>query len=429
MTIMKSMIHPKDNFLLPWLICFVASLFFFYEFIQMNMLNAISSALMQTFQINTTQFGKLSAYYFYANIIFLLPAGIILDRFSTRKVMLIALSICVLGTFAFALSTNMTISSISRFFTGIGSAFCFLSCVRLATRWFPAQRVALITGLVVTMAMLGGFVAQTPLAILTDHFGWRNAILIDGVLGIIILALIFFIVRDYPQHYHEEHYLNQQQLYQLGFFKSMRVSYFRIQNWLCGIYTCLLNLPIFILGGFLGNQYLFYVHKIPLTQASIISSMLFLGTIFGSPMMGWFSDRIGRRRLPMILGAIISLVLVLTIMFFSNANFISLLLLFLALGFFTSTQVVSYPTVAESNSKLLTATSVSVVSLSVISGGAIFNPLFGWLIDLHAKNVGRIAPQYAASDFQFAMWLLPIAFVVGLTAAFFVKETYCQRKN
>ena len=93
---------PK-HYLLAWLVCFVASLFFFYDFIQMNMLNAISNPLMQTFNLNATQFGKLSAFYFYGNIIFLLPAGIILDRISTRKIILSTLSLMVLGTFCFAL--------------------------------------------------------------------------------------------------------------------------------------------------------------------------------------------------------------------------------------------------------------------------------------------------------------------------------------
>ena len=125
----------------------------------------------------------------------------------------------------------------------------------------------------------------------------------------------------------------------------------------------------------------------------------------------------------MIIGAIISLFLILSVMFLANLGFTSLLLLFFALGFITSTQVISYPTVAESNSKLLTATSVSVVSLCVISGGAIFDPVFGWLIDLHTKNAGRIAPAYCG-DFQFAMWLLPIAFIIGLGIASLVKESF-----
>ena len=412
-----------------WLVCFIASLFFFYEFFQMNMLNAISHTLMQTFNLTTTEFGKLSAYYFYANIIFLLPAGQILDRISTRKVILTALLTCVLGTIAFALAPDITIAKTARFVTGIGSAFCFLSCVRLASHWFPARRLALLTGLIITMAMLGGMTAQTPLTILTNFFGWRHAILIDAALGGLFLVLIFIFVKDYPPHYQEQHQQQRQQLSEIGYWKSLRISYLSIQNWLCGIYTCLLNLPIFILGGFLGNQYLVYIHHISYTQASVISGMLFFGTVFGAPIMGWFSDLIGLRRVPMILGAIIALMIMLLIMFLPNLGFYPLLLLFFALGFITSSQVVSYPTVAENNSKFLTATSVSVVSLSVISGGAIFDPLFGWLIDLHAKTLGQVTPTYTAADFQFAIWLLPIAFVVGLTAALLVRETYCKRRD
>lgn len=412
----------------PWIICFTASLFFFYEFIQLNMLNAMSSELMQTFNLNATQFGRLSAFYFYANILFLLPAGIILDRVSIRKIILIALSTCVLGTFAFALSPTITLANISRFLTGIGSAFCFLSCIRLASHWFPAQRMALISGLIVTMAMLGGVAAQTPMTFLTAHFGWRHAVMIDGAIGIIILVLIFCVVRDYPSELKQQFNFHQEQLYKLGYWRSLRLAYFKRQNWLCGTYTCLLNLPIFILGGFLGNQYLQRVHHLNVTQASLVSSMLFFGTIFGSPFMGWFSDRLGLRRAPMIICALLALLIMLAIMKLSQLNFLMLFFLFLLLGFITSAQVISYPTVAESNSKLLTATAVSVISISAIAGGAIFDPFFGWLIDFHAKTSAISAtPIYSANDFQFALWLFPFAFVVGLIAACWVRETHCQR--
>lgn len=178
---------------------------------------------------------------------------------------------------------------------------------------------------------------------------------------------------------------------------------------------------------FLGNQYLIHVYKFSDTKASIISSMLFLGTIVGSPTMGWISDRMGLRRLPMLLVAIIAVIIILSVMHLRNPSANLLLLLFLILGFVTSTQVISYPIVAESNSKLLTATSVSVVSLSVISGGAIFNPIFGGLIDFHAKNTSHAHMIYAVADFQFAIWLLPIAFIGALIAAWFVHETYCHQ--
>ena len=94
---------------------------------------------MREFSLSAGQISQLSAIYFIANVIFLFPAGSILDRFSTRKVILTSMSICIAGTFLFSLSTSLFIAGCARFFTGIGSAFCFLSCIRLASRWFPAQ--------------------------------------------------------------------------------------------------------------------------------------------------------------------------------------------------------------------------------------------------------------------------------------------------
>ena len=67
-----------------WIVCFSAALFFFYEFIQMHMFSAISPELMRDFSLNASQLGLLSTTYLIANTLFLLPAGLLLDRYSTR---------------------------------------------------------------------------------------------------------------------------------------------------------------------------------------------------------------------------------------------------------------------------------------------------------------------------------------------------------
>ena len=46
----------SESKFLPWIVCFSAALFFFYEFIQLNMFNAISAQLMQTFSLNAEQY-------------------------------------------------------------------------------------------------------------------------------------------------------------------------------------------------------------------------------------------------------------------------------------------------------------------------------------------------------------------------------------
>lgn len=412
-----------------WLVCLSAALFFFYEFIQMNFFDALSPDLMKAFSANAGHLGYLSAFYFYANLIFLFPAGLILDRFSTRKIILIAMSICVSGTALFSLSQTFWQASIFRFLTGIGSAFCFLSCIRLASRWFPSHKMALISGLVVTMAMAGGALAHTPMTLLSEHFGWRHAVMFDAALGIVLIFIIACIVQDYPNLlslHHEKQEASA--ISELGFWHSMRLSYFNWQNWLCGFYTCLMNSPIAIFGALWGTLYIQQTQHFSATQASTISGMIFIGTIMGSPTAGFLSDYFKRRKRFMWIGALLALLDMLAILYYPNPSFVLSLGLFFLLGFVTSTQIISYPTVSESNSELITASSVSVVSFCAISGYAIFQPLFGYLMDLkwnHQMINGE--PIYQASDFSYAILLLPAIFVLAFLFSLCIRETYAKQ--
>lgn len=421
---------PTKNSFLPWLVCISAALFFFYEFIQMNMFNAINADLMRDFGINATKVGLLSAIYFYANLLFLPFAGMLLDRFSTRRIIIITMLLCAVGIGAFSLTTSLFWAGVFRFISGIGSAFCFLSSIRLASRWFNPNRMALISGLIVTMAMTGGMVAQTPLTLLIELVGWRHALLLDSALGFIIIGIIFAVVRDYPDNNHAAlQQSNRQELQNLGILASWRLAYLNLQNWLGGIYTCMLNLPVALLGAIWGNLYLVQVEHLSRLEASYVTTCLFLGTIIGSPTVGWISDRMQRRCLPMQLGTIASLAIILTIIYIHSLPMSAFLILFFLLGFITSTQVISYPLIAESNPRMLTATSVSVVSFCAISGYAIFQPLFGWFMDLHWH--GTIIDNvriYSANDYYHALWIIPLGFIIALIATCFMRETYGKAK-
>lgn len=410
----------------PWLVCLSAALFFFYEFIQMGMFNSISQELMQDFSINAGQLGFLSATYFYADVIFLLFAGILVDRISIRTIILTAMVTVVLATILFAFSHSLQLAAFSHFVSGIGNAFCFLSCIKLATRWFSSHRLAFVIGVIITIAMLGGVVAQTPFALLTEFLGWRNALLVNAGLGVVITLIVYMFVYDHPKYQIHEAVANKN-VTPASIKTSVLTVLFNKQNSLGGLYTCLLNLPIILLGELWGVMYLTQVHHLVKTQATLVTTMIFMGTIFGSPFVGWFSDAIAKRRLPMIVGAVLSLLVFLCIMFLPNLNFFTLLILFLLLGIFTSTQIISYPLIAESNPRHLTGTSTGLASVLIMGGGAIFQPLFGWLMDLHCDQILKHGVLiYSPSNYLYGLAIMPIAFIVSIIAACLLRETHCQ---
>lgn len=417
--------QQQPSKLLPWIVCLSCSLFFFYEFIQMNMINSLAPYLMREFHVTGDKLGLLAATYFDANLLFLLPAGIILDRVSTKKVALITMAICIIGTACFAGATSLGWAAFFRFFTGIGSAFCFLTCMRLASIWFHDKRLALVTGTIMTLAFLGGSVAQTPMTLLIHHFGWRGAVYWDAALGVIIFIVMAIAIRDYPSHSVELKEKRKQHLREIGFWQSIRRSYLNWQNWLSAISANMTNLPVYILGAIWGGVFLVQTEGYNQTQASVITSMIFIGTLIGSPVVGWFSDKIHNRKLPIFLGSLISLAIVSLIIYGPHLSFTVLIILFLALGFVSSGGIINYSLVAEKNIPTLTATSVSVVSFCVIGGGAVFQPVVGWLLDLgwDGTKVNHV-PFYSIADYHKAFMVLPIAFVVSMLMVFFMKESH-----
>ena len=407
-----------------WLVVISAAWFFFYEFMILNMFNALNVPLMQEFHISATTLGWLSSFYSLANLMFLFPAGMILDRMSTRRLILLAMGASVVSTLVFSQAPSILVAALCRFAMGIGGAFCLLSAVRLASRWFPPKRMALAVGIIIAMGFVGGSVAQNPMTVLTDAIGWRHTLMVTGGLGVLMWLMVLTFVRDFPPG-HDLAHEKQATIKELGLRYTIRTAIANRNNWMAGLYTSLLNLPIFLLGMY-GTLYLEQVHKLTRSQASLVTMMLFVGTLIGSPVIGWISDRMGRRRLPMLLFGVLSLFVMLLLMLVPHWSMPALLLLFFALGYFTSAQIISYPLVSESNPHQITGSAMGLAS-TLIMGGLYSQPFFGWLLELHwdQKMVDGVR-IYSADNFNLALSIMPIAFVFGLIAALFIKETYCR---
>ncbi len=411
------------NPVMAWVVCLCAGLFFAYELMQMHMMNAISPMLMKDLSISATQFGLLSSTYFLADVIFLIPAGILLDRFSTRRIILFAMVLCIIGTVGFALANSLQVASIFHFFSGIGNGFCFLSCMILIARWFPLKKRAFVIGVVITVGMLGGVLAQTPFSLLAEHFTWRNAMLIDACIGACIFALIFLFVRDTP----EQKTVHPTNIQSGSFAQDLITSLKNTQTLFAGLYTGLMNLPLMVIGAAYGSLFLTQIHGFSLISASFVVSMIAMGSIVGSPIAGFISDKMGKRKPLMLLGIFLSLIIFFAIIFAPTGSFNLLIVLFFLLGVVTSTQVIGYPVVAESNPSHLTGTSMGIAAVIIMGLAGLSHPISGSLLDHYWD--GKIVNEmhiYSSSNFFMAFSVLIVGFVVSLFSVALLKETYCK---
>ncbi len=398
--------------ILPWTVCISASLFLFYEFIQGNMFASIADYIMYDFHIPANKMAYLSSIHYLANVLFLFVAGIILDKFSTKKIILFAMSLCIISTFILSQAHSFYLALICRFITGIGRAFCFLGPVRLASRWFPAKSMAMVTGIIVTIAMTGGMIAQYPMTKLVSQIGWRGALVQVSILGVIMLAIMAIGIID------KESTNN--------FIKKITIKkiYLNPQIIYAAAYTSLMNMGIAVFGALIGSLYLMQRLNITKETAAMINSLLFIGAIVGGPIIGWLSDKLKLRILPMKTASVCSLITILYILYGSSSIFIMKILFFL-FGFFTAAQIISYALVAESNPLNITGSAVSMISILTQSGYIIYQNIFSWLLTIHNQNyVSNIIPTYDLSDYNYAAIILPIGMFIACLITFMLNETH-----
>lgn len=403
------------------LVCLAGALFFYYVFFQMAMFNSLSEHLLKAFHLQAAELGNLSGAYFLADAFVLIPTGLLLDRFSVKFLMLLVMAACVITTIFFAYTHSYFVAIAAHAIAGIGNAFAFLGSMTLASRFLSRKGLALGMGLIITIGMIAGVVSQTPFTLLITSIGWRHAVMVNGLSGIAIFAFMYFALKDRPENASESAHPTSQ----ISLIQQFVIVARNPQNWICGTYTTLMYLPIVILGELWGVMYLTQARGFSALQATAITGMIFLGMMLGSPVLGWLSDRLSRRKMPMTITAIVLLAIVLWVIYDPSLSTGALMALFFALGFFACGQVISYPTMAESNPPQLTGSALSIVAIVLNVGSAITQPLFGWVMHWHYPATQHIT-RYTAQDYQAAIVILPVVLVISIGLSLRVRETYCR---
>lgn len=396
----------------PWVICLSGSLLFFYEFIQLNIMNSLNIYLTKEFAYSPTTISTLTSITFTSDMCLVLVAGLLLDRISTKYIIGISMSMCILGVILMAQSHSFESFALARLLIGMGCAFCFLSSFTLATRWFIPSKLSYITGIIITVGSLGGIVAQGPAIELFDKFGWRTGLLIDAVIGVLILIWMFLVIKDAPSdHPNSQHESTHKKN---GIIKSLSEVLKNKQIWYAAIFASFINLAVWIICALWGIRYLMINYNMSATEASNINSLIFLGSIIGSPIIGFISDKFSLRKTIMISSGI-GVTIITSVFVFCHVNTFILSILFLMLGLLIGSQGLSYSHAANQVSLGYKATSSSLVSTMIVACPSIIQPLFGFLLEIHGHS-NNLQP----SDFKIAFSLMISLFIIATICSLFI---------
>jgi MFS family permease len=412
----------------PYIIFLLSAMFYLYEFILQVAPSVMADSMMSTFHVSAAGFGVVSAFYFYAYAPMQLPAGILFDRYGPRKLMTIALLLCAIGSFFFASTTSLLTAALGRFLIGIGSAFSFIGILVLVSRWFSATKFALLAGIAQSMSSIGAMFGEMPLASLIHQVGWRSASFMLSWVGLLLAMLTWLIIRDYPNNTVKKprlpcHFRDE-------WWRLVTVCSHR-HTWLTGGYACAIWTPIAVFAALWGVPYLQQKYAISVIKASGLCSMVWLGIGMGSPLLGWFSDRLASRRIALSLSALCGLIATIILLYLPNLSIGFMYGILFLLGLGASGQTVSFAVVKDNNVPNLVGSASGVNNLSVLIGGAIFQPLVGvWLYHSHDWYRVDGVFVYPIASYNKALFVMPCCFLISfIIAVFFLQESHPEKRR
>jgi MFS family permease len=354
-----------------------------------------------------------------------IPVGLIYDRFGARFVQFFACLTAIIGVAIFISADNLQFASVGRCLIGLGTAFAYIGVLKLASLWLPANRFATVAGLTTAFGMVSAIIADKYLTAFVSSVGYKNALHAALVVGIVLSITILLFMRNRPKIS-----MATTSTQSVSVFNALRIVLGNPQMWLIGIIGCLFYLPASVFLDLWGIPYLKAVHQLTAEQAASAVSWTFVGWIFAGPSIGALSDKIKRRRAPLIFSAFMSTIFLSLIFYMPGLTLHTLYVLFFFVGIFCGAHPLCFALGKENSPNAISGTAVAVTNTLIMLGGMIFQPVVGKLLDKHAINavLQDGVPIYNASDYNYALTVIPIGLILAIILSFFLKETRCQSR-
>ncbi len=386
----------------------------------------LQNELTSAFDLTATSFGTLASMYFYAYMVMQIPVGMLADTLGARLTVTTGMLFTAAGSLMFGMAVSPATVFAGRFLVGIGVSTVFISILKIQSRWFMENEFATMSGLTLLVGNSGGILAQTPLAFLVTIISWRHVFMGVGFISLVIASLCYILIRNNPADlgYEEiNEFIPQKTGKKISLKKALWsvVSEWRI--WPAMFFYVFINGSWLAFIGAWGVPYVVNVYGLSRGDAAGFIIWAMLGMIIGCFFSGWISDKTGRRKIPMM---------VLAILYTSTWGFISLwnggmppliILkpLFFLMGFGFTAFLLSLSVVKETNKPEYTGIATSVYNTAGFLGVPLVATLTGYIIDLATAN--GLPP---VTQFHYAFMAVFLFLCAGTLMLIPVPETHCH---
>ncbi|MCK4663888.1 MAG: MFS transporter [Bacteroidales bacterium] len=429
----------NESATLRWGILFLVGFILSVNYYFYDAFSSLKDLLTKEFDFTNTHYGLFVSFYSIPNTFLLMAVlgGIILDKIGVRPTGLMFITSMAFGAVLTAYGTTDYYSSggigygimssflpgyspelkmmlLGRFFYGLGAETSIVVISKILVKWFKGKDLALAFGIKIGFGRLGTFAALNLSPILTDGEAKLGiAIWFAAVLTLIgLLAFMVYILFDIKLDKQLEQKQNKNDN------SKEKFQFKDIINLLTNrayIYIAILCVTFYSAAfPFMAYAPDFFLNKFgtSLEVSGRIASLLPLGTMIFTPLIGIFIDKKGKCASVMILGALVLLLVHLTFALTYFPPYLPMIMLGVA---FSLVPASMWPTVVKlvDESKIGSAYGLMY---SIQNLGLWGFPILAGII-LDKTNVGNTG----ALDYTYTILMFAALGLVGLVFGFLLK--------
>ena len=391
-----------------WLL---VALYYFFQYALRSAPSVMIPQMSEAFGVSALGVSTIVGMFYYGYSPFNLVAGASMDRFGAKRIVPIGAALVGIGAMMFG-TGNVTAANVGRFLQGAGGAFAMVGAIYLITRNFPASVVASFIGATQMFGMAGGSAGQFLVGpLIKGGLPWERFWIYAGIGGLAISALLFILLPKEAKAAGADPEPG-------NFFTPLKIVFSNPQSILCGLIAGLLFVPTTILAMTWGVRFLQEARGREYEAAVGLAATVPLGWVIGCPLLGFISDRLGRRKPVLMSGTIALFVMVFWILFGDPAIFRGPMVGIL-MGIASGAAMLPNTIIKEANPPKLGGSATGVVNFINFTFSALLGPVFGARLAQSADSSEVAGLAHHQSGFQPLLYGIALALILS----FFLKET------
>lgn len=398
----------KRFYIIAWLFGLV---FYFLDYVVRSAPAVMIPELVSNFSTTELKLVSLIGTYYYTYSTCSLIAGIALDKFGGKRSLFAGALILGIGCLLFLASAYSGVVA-GRLLQGAGCAFAFPGCVYLASKGFSSKSLATAVGFTQCIGMLGGTAGQFVVGpwveegVNTDTF-W----LWSGIITVITAFCLFLVIPGEKQ----SEVQSEETVKKVGYLEPYKIVFKNPQSWLCGLISGLLFAPTTIFAMTWGVAFFEKDKGFMFHDAAITSAMVAFGWVFGCPLLGFITDKLGRRKPVLIGGAVLMILSFLQLIYLPELYSAKVSMFIFGLG--SGAAMIPYSIIKETNPDYVKGSATGAINFITFGVTTLVSPLFSrWF----GKNLEASSGEM---HFQHSILFWIAGIVLAVLISLMLRET------